>query len=334
MAHLTPDAASESDVDMTGFQDFRRDSAISALSWQSRSTLTESVSTAVYDFVEENGRTYHSYKAGRYLLPNDRAEQDRAELDHHLFNLTLKNKLYLSPVGRLRHVLDIGTGTGLWALELAFTHPAAQVIGTDLSPIQPSRIPTNLQFEIDDAEDPWVYRHKFDLIHGRSHLFSFQSPEKVIANAAAALESHGWLEFQDFVFPFFCDDGSWEGTYLQKWTNVVKECWIRSGRRHYVEEYAQLFRDVGLTNVTERLFIWPVNPWPPGIRNGHQRELGYWTRRTLLTGLEAMSIALMTRFGGMTRDEVLQLVQHAKADLWNTNYHVYIRMVVTMGQKA
>jgi hypothetical protein len=33
-------------------------------------------------------------------------------IDHHLFRLTLRNKLYLAPVGQLRNVLDIGTGTG------------------------------------------------------------------------------------------------------------------------------------------------------------------------------------------------------------------------------
>jgi methylase of polypeptide subunit release factors len=33
-------------------------------------------------------------------------------------------------------VLDIGTGTGIWAIDFADEHPEAEVIGTDLSPIQ------------------------------------------------------------------------------------------------------------------------------------------------------------------------------------------------------
>jgi hypothetical protein len=32
---------------------------------------TFSVTSSIYDYREENGRTYHRYKDGAYLLPND-----------------------------------------------------------------------------------------------------------------------------------------------------------------------------------------------------------------------------------------------------------------------
>ncbi|KAI1849326.1 hypothetical protein JX265_012113 [Neoarthrinium moseri] len=308
--------------------DPRRDSGISAISYRSNSTLTESVQSdnPVFRFVEENGRTYHSYKEGRYPLPNDAREQGRSTVEHHLWRLTLRDKLYLAPINRLNHVLDIGTGTGLWAFELAVRFPNARVIGTDLSPIQPQYIPTNCQFEIDDAEDEWLYRQKFDLIHSRANVFSFQSPETVITSAYSALASNGWLEFKDFVFPFRCDDNSWNGTALQTWNRLLEDCIVRSGRRLYVEEYAQMFHNVGLVNVTERLFIWPISPWPQGPRNEHLRELGRWTRKNLLEGLESLSLMLLTKFGGMSKEEVLQLVQNAKADFWDTKNHVYVQM--------
>jgi hypothetical protein len=34
---------------------------------------------------------------------------------HHLFILVLQDRLYLAPIPQPRHVLDIGTGIGLWA---------------------------------------------------------------------------------------------------------------------------------------------------------------------------------------------------------------------------
>jgi methylase of polypeptide subunit release factors len=37
----------------------------------------------------------------------------------------------------LHNVLDFATGTGMWAIDFADKYPAASVIGTDLSPIQP-----------------------------------------------------------------------------------------------------------------------------------------------------------------------------------------------------
>lgn len=184
----------------------------------------------------------------------------------------------------------------------------------------------NCQFEIDDAEDEWVYRQKFSLIHSRGNLLSFQSPETVVESAFNALERRGWLESQDLILPLKCDDGSWEGSALQTWSNVLCECLRRSGRRFFVEEYAQMFRNVGLDNVTERLFIWPVSPWHQGPRDEHLRELGHISRKNFLEGLEALSLNLFTRYANMSKDEVLDLVHNAKNEVWDTKYHVYMQV--------
>ena len=52
--------------------------------------------------------------------------------------------------------------------DFADAHPTTRVIGTDLSPIQPTWIPPNLHFEVDDCCDDWVYgKDSFDFIHAR-----------------------------------------------------------------------------------------------------------------------------------------------------------------------
>lgn len=39
-------------------------------------------------------------------------------MQHNLYLATLKGKLHLAPLkGVIRHVLDIATGTGIWATE-------------------------------------------------------------------------------------------------------------------------------------------------------------------------------------------------------------------------
>jgi methylase of polypeptide subunit release factors len=63
----------------------------------------------------------------------------------------------------------VGTGTGIWAIDIADELPDAVVVGTDLSPIQPDWVPSNCKFYVEDAECEWMYpvNEHFDFIHGR-----------------------------------------------------------------------------------------------------------------------------------------------------------------------
>lgn len=110
----------------------------SAISDTSSTSLTASLSSSVKDYVFENGRRYHKYREGQYLFPNDETEQDRLDMVHHIFLLILGGKLASAPIPESpQRILDIGTGTGIWAIDMADEFPSAQVIGNDLSPIQP-----------------------------------------------------------------------------------------------------------------------------------------------------------------------------------------------------
>lgn len=49
------------------------------------------------------------------------------------------NRLFLAPIGEEPgKILDVGTGTGIWAIEMGDDYPSAEILGTDLSPTQPS----------------------------------------------------------------------------------------------------------------------------------------------------------------------------------------------------
>lgn len=45
--------------------------------------------------------------------------------------------------------------------------PSASVVGVDLSPIQPSWVPPNLKFLVDDIEDEWMHGDDYDFVHMR-----------------------------------------------------------------------------------------------------------------------------------------------------------------------
>lgn len=51
-------------------------------------------------------------------MPDDKREQDRMDLQHQICLLALEGKLHKSPALRKpRRILDVGTGTGVWAID-------------------------------------------------------------------------------------------------------------------------------------------------------------------------------------------------------------------------
>ncbi|TVY88308.1 Secondary metabolism regulator [Lachnellula willkommii] len=322
----TPDSTKESalqhlDVDDTD----DRDSALGGMTVQ---TSTMSVDSSIYNYVQENGRTYHKYKEGKYMLPNDEAEIDRLELQHQLWLITLYDELTLAQVKNPQNVLDFATGTGEWAIDFAIRFPSARVIGSDLSPIQPNYVPPNCYFEIDDMEDEWTYTQKFDLVHGRALMTCLKDPAKVFASAFNSLVPGGYLELQDIVLPMRAIDDTLKGTAMDHWATITTNAaamlgisWKHSG------DYGRLLEEAGFVDVVESHFQWPTNTWPKGER---MKLLGRYWQEDLLMGLESVSMAVLTRGAGFTMEQVLELTAEVRKDVANKNIHAYMPAVVVL----
>jgi hypothetical protein len=84
------------------------------------STASTSLSSSINDYMFENNRRYHKFKEGRYLLPNDEVEQNREDMKHCMVMLLCNHELHFAPLQNPQKVLDIGTGTGIWAIESEF----------------------------------------------------------------------------------------------------------------------------------------------------------------------------------------------------------------------
>ncbi len=68
-----------------------------------------------------------------YLLPKDMGETNRLDFQHYMLRFALKGN-YAAPIQNPRDILDVGCGTGRWAMELAQEFPRANVIGVDVAP--------------------------------------------------------------------------------------------------------------------------------------------------------------------------------------------------------
>ena len=47
--------------------------------YDEESMSTTSVTSSIYAYEVENGRSYHAYNAGKYVMPNDEGEQERMD---------------------------------------------------------------------------------------------------------------------------------------------------------------------------------------------------------------------------------------------------------------
>lgn len=100
----------------------------------------------------------------------------------------------------MTRALDIGTGTGIWAIDFADEHEAATVIGTDISPIQPAFVPPNCSFYIEDCESAFHYGgdEALDLIHARGLGGSVGDWPAFYARVLDSLRPGGWCEMQEY----------------------------------------------------------------------------------------------------------------------------------------
>ncbi|KAF9871894.1 TAM domain methyltransferase [Colletotrichum karsti] len=271
--------------------------------------------------------SFERVEVSEYSFPNDEREAERLDLQHHMWMLTLRGKLCLCPKGDepAKRVLDCGTGTGIWAMEYADAHPEAKVIGVDLSPMQPSWIPPNVSFELDDLEKDWTWSKPFDFIFGRVLAGSISNYQDFFNKAFANLEPGGYLEMQDFALPYGCDDGTLSpNSPLHRLSTLFREGTAKAGRRMDVApSYQTLMRAAGFEGVVEWQSKWPVNRWP---RDPHYKELGMWTHANLDTGLEGLTLALFTRFLGWSSEETLAFCAEVRTALKDLRTHAYLPM--------
>lgn len=232
----------------------------SCLDADDRSTCSTSISSSIRNYKYENGRRYHAYREGKYLLPNDEAEQDRLDLHHHIYKLMVGGRLYRAPIPPdVQRVLDFGTGTGIWAMDFAEDHPSAVVVGTDLSPIQPNWVPPNCKFYVDDVESEWVNSpdEAYDFIHGRSMCGSISDFDALYSQCFTNLKPGGWIEMQEFEsWIWQIDDPEAKRIpNITKWLSLLDEASAIMGKRiNTATHQKQKLIKAGFINISDDVY--------------------------------------------------------------------------------
>ena len=168
---LQADSASTSNSD-SGLSDL--DSIYDSEEASITDTLKSSWIPRMNKFV--HGRRYHTHDTEKtYYVPNDEEQQDQLDLFHSIYTKAISTqeeqaKLSIAPIGsKPQRVLDVGTGTGIWAIDFADEYSSAEVIGFDITPIQPRWVYFPPRLNIYLLRFPFVQ----DLLYAICVSFSF-----------------------------------------------------------------------------------------------------------------------------------------------------------------
>jgi hypothetical protein len=289
--------------------------------------------------------------------------------------MVLGGQSYLSPLSQQKppsDILDIATGTGLWAIEMGDEFPQARVIGTDLSPIQPFHVPPNVRFYVEDSyvcnltdlcpkimlipchrSEDWDYPQQFDFIHTRVTLGCWEDMKRqVVWQAFQNLRSGGWFEAQELLVMPQSDDGSLAAdSALLKWINEINAASEAANRKLYVgDQIKHWLREIGFVDVQEHIFKIPVNGW---MSDKQMKTVGMMWQRNLLAGLSGFSLGLLNRVGGRSVEDIevglvspglnvlfaddpaavqVTLVD-VRREITDQNIHAYQKLYVVCGRK-
>ncbi|KAF9876781.1 methyltransferase domain-containing protein [Colletotrichum karsti] len=325
------------------------------LNAQSLSSSKTSIADSILNFRIENGRTYHAYKDGKYSYPNDEREKSRLDLQHNQFLLSLNGKLGLAPPNEenseVKRVLDVGTGTGIWAIEFGELHPEAEVLGIDLSHprtecnllielvaveekgfLTSCRVPPNVTFEIDDIEEPWLYKEPFDYIHSRMMTSSISDWRQFIQRSYDNLTPGGYLEVQDMDLMPQSDDGTLkpDAAIVRCFAVLGEAATVLNRSFQDIPALVDVMTEVGFVDVQIKKIKWPTNTWP---KDKYYKTLGWWAHENCMSGIEGWTMAPLTRGLGWKREEVQAFLIELRKEFRDTSIHAYWPAYAIYGKK-
>ncbi|KAF2090434.1 S-adenosyl-L-methionine-dependent methyltransferase [Saccharata proteae CBS 121410] len=316
-------------------QEFVDDGADSAIDDDQLSSFSASLTSSITNYPIENGRRYHAYKDGSYIMPNDEPEQDRLDLTHTMITTLLGDKLFLAPLPQdfSGKILDIGCGTGISSIRFGDLFPTATILGNDLSALQPTWVPPNVSFIVDDVESPWTYATPFQYIFCRYMAGAIGDWPGLIANVHDNLSSGGWAEFQDYDSLYYSEDGSLgEDSQMWRWIKTLVEAGEAQGRDACPgKRLEQWVRERGFVNVHHEVFKVPIGAWP---RDPLKKKVGMMNLIQSLEGLEGFSLRLFIDGLKWDKLEVQVFLAKVREELKSRNIHAMYDYHVVWAQKA
>ncbi|KJZ71429.1 hypothetical protein HIM_09153 [Hirsutella minnesotensis 3608] len=248
-----------------------------------------------------HGRRYHS--SGTYIYPNDEEEQERLNVIHEA-HLLLHGSLFLSSIDLAgRSILDIGTGTGKWAVDMADRDPSVTIVGLDISPIQPEFVPPNVHFFVENVETDWRETAKYHFIHLRGMSGSIQDWPSLFHKIYQALKPGGVMGAHETLPTVFSKNQKLESdNRLVELMHDLVLAHSKIGRPlDPVSSFRICAEEAGFIDVSEEIFEAPLGNWP---EDQQQKDIGGMLASSFKMGLHGLTARAFRDVLGRSKEEV------------------------------
>ena len=213
------------------------------------------------------------------------------------------------------------------------------MIGTDLSPMQPSWVSPNVKFEIDNAEEDWTWPdNTFDFIHVRTLVGSIKDWDRFYAQAYRVLKPGGYLEHHENSVDWKCRKGSiTPDSALGQWGRVFWKAGEMAGRSFRIlEDNLQQngMGKAGFKDLTVKEWEVPFifSAWPEE-KDKHVRTIGAFTRGTLDSDVMGWVVYMWKSVLGWSDEQVKAYWAHCHAQLKNPASRPWQAHRVVFGRK-
>ena len=264
-------------------------------------------------------------------MPNDEAEQTRLAVAHQAYLSALNDQLTLAFIPRsAQRILDIGTGTGDWAIAIAERFPKAEIIATDIAnAFQPPSAPPNVFFELDDAQNEWAYNEPFDFIHMRNLSGAFSDWSTIYAEVFKNLRQGGSFEIADWGLIQFKKETPNSNTSI--FNGAIKSAADKAGRPLGLNHLKKpMFDNAGLSVTKSRVFEVPLGTYDPDPQKKATGKMGIIAA---LEGLEAVSLRLLTKQLGWKGEDVKKLCEKVMEEVMRPDAHALIHVQFVIARK-
>ncbi|KAF7351060.1 Methyltransferase str3 [Mycena sanguinolenta] len=260
-----------------------------------------------------------------YALISDGAEWDRLDAQHNGIARYLEHKLAPVDLGKPRKILEIGSGSGAWAIQAAKTYPDAEVLAVDMNALPARPLPSNIKFQHVDILEPFPFpAGSFDIVHIRFVLCHLPHGHTVLPRIIELVAPGGWLLVDDIDFLYAFEGLDNAPGVKRGFTGLIKSMESHNGDPHFGKGLKTLLESsTALSQVNVNDVEVPMNPVP---KDPAMADLSKTMRQAFMNAVGAQKLnPEAVSSGGLTREVQQAFLDEmgGTAEDWTYSVHLY-----------